>query len=463
MSLMIENIFFHIKNLLKNKNFLFVIFTLAVFIYLHAAIIHSITVNTSPLETDQNAYMHHVRTVYQNNFWFLGDRGRMPLYNYFQVIFYHPELTDNQLFLQGKLLNIFLSIGLLGLLYWVFLKNLSKFSSVLLVLITGFTIFMSKAPYFQCEVLYFFLSFLSFILIAKLISEPNWKLGIAAGAITAAAYLTKASVLLMVYLFVGFSIVQLVLLLLNKKNSPDPAQNKTRMKKIFYNMLAVFVGFLFFASPYLAENKLVYGKVFYNVNTNFYMWYDSWKQVKEGTRKHGDRVGWPDMPKEEIPSLGKYVKEHSLRQMVVRWYWGFKEITHFSFDRDRFSSKVTKYILIYFAFLLFTAIKNRAAFWEFIKKYAFTLLLAVTFLGLSYSAYSWAAVVIQGPRFIQPFYLPVLFGLFWMLTQLPANYFQINSIKFKYLNVLHVIVFILLIFDTYDLIHNFMFCKYLGL
>ena len=77
--------------------------------------------------------------------------------------------------------------------------------------------------------------------------------------------------------------------------------------------------FLLLLSPYLIESKAKYGAYFYNVNTTFYIWYDSWDEAKAGTLAAGDHLGWPDLPDEEIPSLQKYLDEHSAVEILHRF------------------------------------------------------------------------------------------------------------------------------------------------
>ena len=84
------------------------------------------------------------------------------------------------------------------------------------------------------------------------------------------------------------------------------------LSKIFSSLLF----FLLLASPYLYENYVNYNKqIFYNVNSTFYVWYDTWEEVENGTKLCGDRVGWPKMPEEEIPSFSKYIESHSIKKL----------------------------------------------------------------------------------------------------------------------------------------------------
>jgi hypothetical protein len=83
----------------------------------------------------------------------------------------------------------------------------------------------------------------------------------------------------------------------------------------FALLLVTFLGVL---SPYLRESKQIWGKYFFNVNTTFYMWYDTFTEAKQGTRAHGEGEGWPNMPPDEIPSLHKYLREHTPAQILER-------------------------------------------------------------------------------------------------------------------------------------------------
>ena len=80
--------------------------------------------------------------------------------------------------------------------------------------------------------------------------------------------------------------------------------------------------FIVVITPQIVANKRTFGRYFYNVNTTFYIWYDSWEDVKLGTRAHGDREGWPKMAPDQIPSAGKYWREHTAEEIYWRWIVG---------------------------------------------------------------------------------------------------------------------------------------------
>ena len=46
--------------------------------------------------------------------------------------------------------------------------------------------------------------------------------------------------------------------------------------------------------------------IFYNVNSEFYIWADSWEEIVDGVRANNDRIGWPTMDESELPSFFFY-------------------------------------------------------------------------------------------------------------------------------------------------------------
>ena len=113
------------------------------------------------------------------------------------------------------------------------------------------------------------------------------------------------------------------------------------------------MAFLAVLSPYLLNSKRVFGHYFYNVNSTFYVWYDDWPAASQGTYQHGDGVGWPKMPASEIPSMGKYLREHSAGQIATRIKDGLTEMAVVSYNRLWYFKYVTLYLA--FAAVLFAS------------------------------------------------------------------------------------------------------------
>ena len=106
--------------------------------------------------------------------------------------------------------------------------------------------------------------------------------------------------------------------------------NRNNIKNIFYSLSTFFAT----TSPYLIENYIKFNKnIFYNVNTTFYVWYDSWEQVESGTKKYGDRVGWPDIDESLIPSASKYLQSHTVNEIIERLFFGIKSFLQLLYSR----------------------------------------------------------------------------------------------------------------------------------
>ena len=43
-----------------------------------------------------------------------------------------------------------------------------------------------------------------------------------------------------------------------------------------------------------------------------------WGKAIQGTRAHGDRVGWPTLPDDQLPGPARYLREHSVQQIGAR-------------------------------------------------------------------------------------------------------------------------------------------------
>ena len=83
--------------------FIFIFFALSsIFLVLHQG--------NNP-EFDELAYISHVETIYESdNYWYLGDRNRMPLFNYLLFISHSENLSIDSQYRYYQLTNIFFVI-----------------------------------------------------------------------------------------------------------------------------------------------------------------------------------------------------------------------------------------------------------------------------------------------------------------------------------------------------------------
>jgi hypothetical protein len=385
--------------------------------YLVGATAHADKVNTFKARGDQSGYLGDAEAVYAN--WhgrrpplLIGERNRMPLYAGYLALLYSPSLSDDEFFRVAKRWNIYLSLLLLALLGAMLSRLLPPLPAANLLLIVSFGYFVFKAGYAQSELLFYFLFFTAFVFLLKVVATPRRTRVLvvqaaAAGACAALAHLTKAAMLPLM----GIALAACVLDAVLTRSDPSRA-----LRKLMAAALAA-AAFLVVLSPYLVTNKRVFGPYFYNVNTTFYIWYDDWPRASVGTILHGDGVGWPTMPAEQLPSASRYWREHSGRQIAARMGNGFRDMAVRSFRTYNY----WRYVVLYLAYALMLVITRRAAVARLIRAHpavaAFLVMYAFVYLvGIAF----YAPVSGTGTtRFLIAHLLPLLFVLSLLFTREP--------------------------------------------
>jgi hypothetical protein len=404
------SVFFESRTI-KIASFSALTLVLALLFYQSAAY-HAENVNTNSFVTDQSVYVDFTKRAAESHYTFTGSRNQVPFFPFLQTIFVDTTGSPESVFIQGKRSNIALGIFYLGLLFIFFRRFLGDWESYLLILIVGFSLFVLKAGYFHPELTYYFISAIVIVLILRLLNRPNLWLSLITGVLIGILHMTKASATPLLYLFILCSILQLGFIWIMEKPSPK------RLFKIAASSLILLVGFLIVVFPYIQESKEIYGRYFYNVNSTFYVWTDRWREVKEGVRQHGDCCGWPDMPEEEIPSLSKYLREHTVMDIVVRLqkgYWDELRVLWRQYSMGSFS-----YIYLG-AGLFFSAIYFREIR-ELLFKYPITILFLLGYFGGYATLFAfYRPIAGQTARFLYALYIPLLFGVFYLIHTLVKN------------------------------------------
>ncbi len=388
-------------------------------IYLHGTSLQNHLVNTNPRQTDQRAYLTAARELRETNYNYLVPRNQMPVYPLLQSLVYEPGMTEDEHFVVGKDFNIFLSLIILTGLFWFFQRYLPPVLTLIFMLITGFMVFMFKAPFFQAELLFYLLNFIGFLLLIRMLRMPTNKTGLMTGFLFGIAHMTKASVSIGLALFFLIMAAQILIDLVYHR---VPYKKLLRHKVLPSTLL--FLTFLLSISIYLINSKEVYGHYFYNVNSTFYIWYDNWQEAKVGTIAHGDHVGWPDLLDEEIPSPAKYFQEHTFGQIVKRIQDGLLRVLSNSLLSYGYALYVLLYSLVLFTFSLLSwrllIAKIQQYFWLilFIAAYFIFYLLAI----------AWYSSLATGNRFILAYFLPYMFVLFYILRS-TEHYFGTQAMR----------------------------------
>lgn len=407
--------------------------------YVIAAQEHGRRVNVSKARGDQSGYLWDAENVYAN--WhgrqprmLIGERNRMPVYAGYLALFYHPDLTDPQYFEVGKVLNIYLSLGLLVVIAIVVRRELPAHVALNLTGIAMFGYFIYKAGYTQSELLFYFFFFLTFLGCWHLFrGQDGWRkvaLGAVTGTLAAVTHLTKAAVPPFVMLFLAIFTAEPIVE--RWRGRSDPA--KRRIAWRVAAALAFGIAYLAILSPYLVVNKRVFGHYFYNVNSTFYAWYDDWASASVGVHLHGDGEHWPDLPASEIPTARRYWREHTIRQMGARVLSGLQDMAIVSYRTYDF----LVYLVLYVAMLGILAITRGRSLLGMIGEHAW-LVIFLTAYAMAYGLATAFYYPVSGTgtaRFLITHLLP----LFFVLSRV------FSSPRFE-LRAFHILVTVVLAID----------------
>lgn len=371
---------------------------------------------------DENAYLNHVRTILTSeNYWYLGDRNRMPFFNYYLSIFYNSELTELQNYYNLKTANLILTC-ILSFLF--FLKINRKFQNKFLLINLSFFILVIPIFALVHQLLVESIFFLGFCLLLiyfeQFYENPSILNSIKLGFAGTATYLLKYTGLTV---FFAISLFTLIFGLFNKKRS------------LIKKFLVVFLTFFIIVSPYLYENYMNFNKhIFYNVNSEFYIWADSWEEIVDGVRANNDRIGWPTMDESELPSFSKYVSEHTLSDAVNRFIYGFKAIGEDYFSLEKLGSHISFVTLAILLMIIYIAFKNKT--FNLLKPNYFDIITILT-VGFIIVSSAFMSYISTGLRYTLPIAIPLFLMVFLKLDKI---LFQSNTIKFN--NILFSLIFI---------------------
>ena len=393
------------------KNLLYLaLLMLVLFVYVWGASRQSLEVNTDMQSSDQSAYMNYAKKLSESKFKYIGDRNRMPLYPALMALLFDNNMSDDSFFELGKKVGIFIGALVSVLVFFIFKHNNKLLDAVTATLIAIFTVLVYKAAYFQTDVLFYGFSLLLFFLLLSLIENPRLITATLAGLVGGVAHLTKASVLPVIILAAGLLLVRGAIIVRQKfstSEKPDRNQSLSHITGIYGICVgALIISFLMVITPYIRISKEIFGQYFYNVNSTFYIWYDSWKEVELGTKAHGDRIGWPDMPEDQIPSLRKYLNEHSIREIKMRLGQGFKNI----FSTVVHSYGYFEFTCFYFLIIILLFSQNIKIIHirQFWRDHAFSFLFITGYFVGYLTLYAWYTPIASGNRFVLSLFLPAM-------------------------------------------------------
>jgi hypothetical protein len=378
-------------------------------------------VATPAMHSDQAAYLAYARQMRESGYSVIGVRNRMPAFPFLLSLIYRPDLDETQLLQRAQSFNVNLSILLLALLFLIFRKFFPNYHSLALLISTAFGVFLYRAGIVQAELLFYFLSFCAFVLLLRMLTTPRWWLAILTGAAVGLAYLTKASMLpalaIWAVAFVAQTIWQFC----------APSQVRVRDFSRRAGFLLLVIGtFCVIVFPYIRTSKKLYGHYFYNVNSTFYMWCDSWPEAVAFTQIYNDPNRRRELSPDQIPSAAKYWREHSIRQIAQRLVNGVATMC-------TRSAKATGYYKFVLAFALAGAVltwRRRAVAARFIADRAFVTIFCIFFFFAYVLLYAWYGAIVTDSRFVLALFLPLIFvGSIFVLGRANDQTFAIRGRK----------------------------------
>ncbi len=378
-------------------------------LYVYGAVMEGSHVNFG--ENDQDAYGRYTVQLYKDASYI--DGNRMPLFPYIVRLFYQPGMTDNALLWLGIRIGIVVSVLCLAVIGFIFFRYFPALLATTLTLITAFSLFMVRAAYYQPELLFATLLFIAFVLMLRGLYHLTPLLAASIGLVLGLAMLTKGSALLALVVFVVVKMSQTVI---DLAHSNEGRRWRTALRSLTTLSLSVIV-FLVVMSGYVASSRRIFGTFYYNVNTTFYVWYDSWTEAKHGTKAHNDRTGWPNMPPNELPSMSKYLLEHDLHQIIDRVSFGIQSIyTGNCGTGDAVANMHCKFIGLFGIASVVAIITDWRRWKDRLRKNAFLILFCALLLFLYLMAAAWWMVISDGPRFTLMLVLPLYFMFGYILS-----------------------------------------------
>lgn len=392
---------------------------------------------------DQDAYLRYAREMHDTNYTVIGGRNRMPVFPFLLSHLYRQGMSEDEFLSRAQAFNINLSIAILAALFFIYRRHFPAYYSAALLAATAFGVFLYRAVFVQTEVLFYFLSFCLFLSLWRMLVAPSARLALWTGGVAALSHLTKASVLPGVALFGIIAAAQIVPGL--RSNTATAAENRWRRPFLLALVLTTFlVGIL----PYITTSKQIFGQYFYNVNSTFYIWCDSWEEVKTLTRAHRDRFGWPAMPPDQIPSARKYWREHSISQISGRVAHGFVQIlTNNAQPRGYY-----KYALAILATAVWVAWRRRSELRSLLVAQFYPALFVGLFLAGYLLLFAWYEPLSGHSRFLLSLFLPFTFAASKIIARLGEDVRV--QIAGRPIGPLPLLATVLLVFAVSDAVYN---------
>lgn len=369
--------------------------------------------NLSATAGGQYPYLVYAKGIAEAGpFGHLGDRNRMPLVPAVTAFVYTADW--DRFVARAARLAVFISLAALGIIGAMAWHTLPGWSAAALVVFSACCVFADQAAFVQAELLFYALFFAGWLLVCRLLRRPHPGWAAATGAVLALAYLTKASALLLAGLAVAALLIRAAVRMVRgpaaaaarSDAAPAPAKSAADSPGRFA-LAALLLGAVFLAIvfPYVQTNRARFGRYFYNVNSTFFMWCDSWEQASDFAERYAIDRGYPNAPAEEIPSLSNYLRTHDGQQVLGRLRYGFRALGQLAWEGTGL-----KYLLLLAGGCVLLGCRREA--WRGLSPAdgwaaGFTVLLLAAYT----IVYAWYVPIGFGDRFLLSLYVPLGYAL----------------------------------------------------
>ncbi|MBM4084681.1 MAG: glycosyltransferase family 39 protein, partial [Planctomycetes bacterium] len=222
---------------------------------------------------------------------FPPECGRQPLWPLLLSVF--ADRTPI-FFTEGKLLMLVISLVAVAATYLLVGKTYGRLAAMLATLVLSVNVvFQFYFVQVVCEVPLGVLFFAAFMAMVWGFRDERW--WPVAGALAGLAWLTKATVSILLITFLLTALIR--------------DRRAALRKKFLWLLLAAF---LVITSPWTIRNWRLFGNPFYDYNSANVFWLDSWHQF------------WQPYEPDGLPTLRTYVQTHTLGHAAARLFGGAK-------------------------------------------------------------------------------------------------------------------------------------------
>jgi len=294
----------------------------------------------------------------------------------------------------------------------------------LFVAVITFSCLIFKSAVINVEPIFYTIFFICILEYIDLFKQPSVTKSIKAGFLSALCFLSKASNLPLIIVYMAFFLGTYLLIYIVRKISL-----KELVQKLF--IIVVFgISTLFFLFPYLYENYKLFGNPFFNVNTEYYIWTNSEQEIKESAEACGDVLTWRQCKYvEKIPSLKNYIKNNSVYDIILRIKFGVYKLIQKTFINNygyTFYVLMALFLFTANVFILFKRLNLNKIMKEDIIKVSLLLFLTIIYI-IYILIFIIYMPVSRGRRFFLTLYIPTVYALFKLSE---------NSKFIKYSNII---------------------------